>query len=88
MADFELDYEKMFKTLQKQVNILIAEQNEYFEKISYINERKSISDMVMKNLTKMKLHDQLKIIRLSAKLAAECASLCEKYGLEEDDFDE
>ena len=72
----------MEETFKAMMNAMFENQTLYFELVEKVTEKKNYTDMMSKRLMKMKLTDQIKVLKLMADLADVAEDLCKKYGLE------
>lgn len=72
----------MVETLKAMMNTMFENQTLYFELVEKITEKQKQTNAMSKHLMKMKMSDQIKVLKLMADLADVAEDLCEKYGLE------
>ena len=82
MADnYELDYKAMFEAMQDRLHQIMKADEEYFSLITVINENAKYGTALSPVILKIPKADQIKYMRIAAKLAICSKELCEKYNL-------
>jgi hypothetical protein len=79
MADYEIDYKKMFEESQNTINSLFDMQHEFFDLLKYVNENIKFSSPIPDNIFKMNLPDQVLYLRAIKKNLEICKYLVKKY---------
>ena len=70
------------KTLENMINRVLENQELYFKLLIKVTGSTSYVKAVTNNLLKMKMPDQLQLLKGSAAVSDICVRLCEKYGFE------
>lgn len=83
MTEAELDYKKMFEALSQQFEKYMKQEEEYFQLLTKISELTPYETLAVNHATKMKMSDQLKLLRVIVRACEISKTLCEKYNLEE-----
>ena len=84
-SNYEIDYKAMLDQLFAKLNERLDMENEYFTLLQYITENSASLDVIMKNLTKMPMCDQVLVLRSVAKLYDTCLRLQTKHDFIEEE---
>lgn len=81
MDKFEIDYQAAFEEMKRRFDNYMNLQNEYYALLDEINELSKYSTFVTKNILKLPMLDQMKILKLSVKMGRVAKQLCEKHDI-------
>ena len=83
-ANYDIDYKSMFENLKKFVQNHFEVENEFFSLTRELGELQPYSNEFSENMFKMKMVDQVKVMRIAVELGKLQKELCEKYGFDSD----
>ena len=80
----ELDYKKMFETLQKIVANKAEQEERFFRLARECNELTPYTNKIRKVLMELSMADQIKVFECTVRYGNLCKHLVEKYGFDDD----
>ena len=81
--DFEIDYKQLSEDTGKMLKNVWQQQNLYFELLTRITESGNVIGAVSRNILKMNMTDQIKLLKVVTPLIEVCTELNEKYGFDD-----
>lgn len=82
MDDYEIDYKRMFELMSERVEQIYAQQTEFFELLSRVNELAPYQHTIAKHLLKLEIGDKITLLKMNVTSGELSKRLCEKYNID------